>query len=988
MKLSNLVLLCLLAVLFFTAPIMAQVQEIDTRLRLEGVTCDPVSGTGILTFWVQCRTESGTSYTIDKWQNALFFNADFSSQVNDITFSDRLFPLADYADYDPGDETTWPERYSLLGTDMWIRIIYQNRTGNRVNSPANDEWWDVVKVTVDFTLSADLAEVNWNHSTYPPTTPPIYAIFDPALNRLDRDELDELSNIPLDCFGEYHSVGKSEARYDFDAGTYIGSTVDGENITAAPDDPFPEGDGVNISGQAGTTVNFDLNVTIPSGSEAYLMAWVDWDNSNTLDAGEEVWSAPQHITASGTQSYSVDIPGGTAAGNYWIRFRLANSDDPANASEATGYYPVIGEIQDEELLVQTPDEIDIQVSKTVQGGVTDVYVDEHLTYEITATNNGPAAASNVYLYENWLYHMDYHSHSITAPTGATSTYDPGGYEWFIDALGAGESATLEIEVSFNEPGVYTNSAGFDHADQPDTDPTNDIGTAPPVNVAQLEADLEVIKGASPTIMRVGDQTTMTLTCINHGPEDATNITIWDAIPAGFTLASQSGDGSFGTNTWTIPSLTAGSTAQIDLVLDAITAGYYTNWAIRQTSTPDDPNWRNDRDTETLVVLPQQPIDLAVSKSVSPEYVLVGETATFTVTVSRTNISDQIYDIQVRDILPAGVVLQSANPSQGSYDSDPTSTTFGIWSVGDFTTTGSATLELVVTAGHEGSFANLAALESSDPADGNQQNNSDVAILNVGANETDLTLTKTANPTSVATGEQVVFTLQVSNSATGETVEGVQVTDFPKNGFTYQSHSSSTGHNDFNWNLDQNNWNIGTLTPGESAVIEITVIAPDEEGTYRNCGVISRMSLSDPNAQDNVDCVDITVVDAGDPSFQDTEKTDSWIDNDSDGTISVGDQIDYTIVITNSGPVEATNVVFTDPIPTNTTLIAGSLSSTQGTVTEGDPLQVDIGTMAAGATVTVTFSVTVTAIPSNGEISNQGSVDSDETEPEPTDDPDT
>ncbi len=996
MKLSNLILLCLVAVLFYTVPILAQAQEIDTRLRLEELTCDPGSGTGTLSFWVQCRTASGTSYDIDKWQNALFFNQDFTDQVNTITFSDRLFPLSDYSNYDPGDETTWPERWSKLQDpntggeeNVWIRIIYQYRAGTRVQSPANDDWWDVVKVTVNFNLSSDLGEVNWDHSTMPPVppTPPIYTIFDPQRNLLHRDELDELSDIPLNCFGEYHSTGKTDARYDYNADTYVGSAVDGENINDAPDDPFPEGDGVSISGQAGETVNFDLNVNIPSGTEAYLMAWVDWDESNTMDPGEEVWGSPQNITSSGTQSYSVDIPGATSPGNYWIRFRLANSDDPANASEPTGYYPVDGEIQDEELQVQTPDEIDIEVTKTVQGGVTDVVVGEHLTYDITVTNYGPAEATNVYLYENWIYNMDYHSHTTTTPpSGATSTYDPGSYEWFIDAIGVGESATLSIEVSFNTPGTYTNSAGFDHADQADTDPTNDVGTAPPVNVAQQEADLEIIKGATPTIMEVGDQTTMTLTCINHGPEDASSIDIWDMIPAGFTLNSQSGDGSYASNTWTIPSLTSGSTAQIDLVLDAVTAGYYTNWAIRQNSTPIDPNWRNDRDTETLIVLPQQPVDLAVTKTVSPEYILVGETATFTVTVSKTSFTDQIYDIQVQDILPAGVVLQSATPSQGTYDSDPTSNTYGIWNVGDLTSNGSATLDLEVTAGHQGSFANLASLESCDPADNNQQNNSDVAILNVGPDETDLTLTKDANPTNVETGDQVVFTLQVSNPATGQSVDGVHVTDFPKTGFTYVSHSSSSGHNDFTWDQDQHNWNIGTLATGETAVIEITVLAPDQIGTYRNCGVISRMSLSDPNIQDNVDCVDVTVVQGGEPSFEETEKTDSWIDNDSDGTLSIGDQIDYTISILNSGSAPGNNVVFTDVIPTNTDLVAGSINTTQGTIVTQDPIEIDIGTMDAGATVTVTFSVTLTADVS--EISNQGAVDSDETDSEDTDDPDT
>ncbi len=104
-------------------------------------------------------------------------------------------------------------------------------------------------------------------------------------------------------------------------------------------------------------------------------------------------------------------------------------------------------------------------------------------------------------------------------------------------------------------------------------------------------------------------------------------------------------------------------------------------------------------------------------------------------------------------------------------------------------------------------------------------------------------------------------------------------------------------------------------------------------------------------------------------------------------VSIGDQIDYTISIVNSGGEAANNVVFTDDIPDNTDLVAGSIATTQGTIVSQDPtIQIDIGTMDAGATVTVTFSVTVTADVS--QIENQGFVDSDETDPEPTDDPDT
>ncbi|MCB1719792.1 MAG: DUF11 domain-containing protein, partial [Candidatus Competibacteraceae bacterium] len=77
----------------------------------------------------------------------------------------------------------------------------------------------------------------------------------------------------------------------------------------------------------------------------------------------------------------------------------------------------------------------------------------------------------------------------------------------------------------------------------------------------------------------------------------------------------------------------------------------------------------------------------------------------------------------------------------------------------------------------------------------------------------------------------------------------------------------------------------------------------------------------------------------------------------------------------------------DTLPANTTYVGGSLTSSQGTVDDsGAPvLSVDIGTMNDTDTVTITFRVTVDAgTPAGTVISNQGSVDSDQTVPEPTD----
>ena len=111
--------------------------------------------------------------------------------------------------------------------------------------------------------------------------------------------------------------------------------------------------------------------------------------------------------------------------------------------------------------------------------------------------------------------------------------------------------------------------------------------------------------------------------------------------------------------------------------------------------------------------------------------------------------------------------------------------------------------------------------------------------------------------------------------------------------------------------------------------------------------------------------------------------------DVNGGVALPDDVlEYTVVLTNNGSTATTGVVYTDPVPANTTYIDGSLSlnaapaANAGTATQ---LQLTVGSLQPGASATVKFRVRINAGVANGVvIRNQGSVDSDQTVPEPTD----
>ena len=89
-------------------------------------------------------------------------------------------------------------------------------------------------------------------------------------------------------------------------------------------------------------------------------------------------------------------------------------------------------------------------------------------------------------------------------------------------------------------------------------------------------------------------------------------------------------------------------------------------------------------------------------------------------------------------------------------------------------------------------------------------------------------------------------------------------------------------------------------------------------------------------------VDLSITKAGSPATQ-----------------TLGDgNITWTIVVTNNGPSAATGVTIADPMPGGNTFV--SASSTQGSCTGGAILNCSIGTMAAGASVTITLVTTPSA----------------------------
>jgi uncharacterized repeat protein (TIGR01451 family) len=93
-----------------------------------------------------------------------------------------------------------------------------------------------------------------------------------------------------------------------------------------------------------------------------------------------------------------------------------------------------------------------------------------------------------------------------------------------------------------------------------------------------------------------------------------------------------------------------------------------------------------------------------------------------------------------------------------------------------------------------------------------------------------------------------------------------------------------------------------------------------------------------------------------------------------GSVMAGDVIEWTITVKNTGYEGVTGVIVRDTVPSETSYVTGSISGVGATAAGAPNLQWNVGNLASGAQVVLTFRSTVKDdLPSGTVIRNQGSV---------------
>ena len=522
--------------------------------------------------------------------------------------------------------------------------------------------------------------------------------------------------------------------------------------------------------------------------------------------------------------------------------------------------------------------VNIAVPEIIPGKTVDVEnpnFGDTVTYTVVVTNNGVVDAKQVVVRDI----LDKGLKFVKATGEYTFDEDSRIVTWIVD-LAKGESQTFYVTAVAEAYGVLTNDVTV-----------GDKTASADVVVPEIIPD----KTANITNPNFGDKVDYTVTVTNDGIGDANNVVIVDRLGEGLTFVSASDNGVWDpvkrTVTW-IVDLAKGESKVFSVIATVSGYGNVTNSLVVGNKTAG-----------VNVTVPEIIPDKTANIT-NPNF---GDNVTYTVTVTNDGIGDA-KDVVVRDVLGEGLKFVSAT---GNYTFDEATHTV-TWIV-DLAKGESKVFSVIATVSGYGNVTNSLVV-------GNK-----TAGVNVTVPE--IIPDKTANITNPNFGDNVTYTVTVTNDGIGD-AKDVVVRDVLGEGLKFVS---ATGNYTFDEATHTVTW-IVDLAKGESKVFSV-IATVSGYGNVTNSLVVGNKTAG----------VNVTV-----PEINPDKTVDNGIPN-------FGDNVTYTVTVTNGGIGDANNVVITDVLDKGLKFLNATGNFTYDEKTGTITWTVDL---AKGETKTFNVNVTV------------------------------
>ena len=411
---------------------------------------------------------------------------------------------------------------------------------------------------------------------------------------------------------------------------------------------------------------------------------------------------------------------------------------------------------------------------------------------------------------------------------------------------------------------------------------------------RLVADLEIIKLSINRTARYGDVIYWNITIVNHGPNDAINVTVCDIIPDGLIAVEVNGTciGTFDSDnlTWSGFDLASGANATLVIKTTVNTTNTTLVNKVNVTSDIYDPDLSNNNASNSTVIPPEA--DLEVIKVALNETARFGDYIYWNVTVVNHGPDDAI-NVEVRDAIPEGLIEVSAVGDYiGRFDDIKR-----IWS--DFNLANGTNTTLVIRTKVNATNTTLVnkVNVSSDTYDPNMTNNN-ASNSTVIPPEADLKIVKSVVNTGAHKGDFIYWTITVTNNGPDAAINVVVDDVIPKELIDVYVIYNSGGE------FVNNVWSGFNLTKNGQAILTIRTTV-----NATNVTVVNRVNVSsdiyDPDLSNN---------NASNSTFIPPEADLEVIKVVLNDTARYGDYIYWNVTVVNHGPDAAVNVVVDDVIP--------------------------------------------------------------------------
>jgi uncharacterized repeat protein (TIGR01451 family) len=616
-------------------------------------------------------------------------------------------------------------------------------------------------------------------------------------------------------------------------------------------------------------------------------------------------------TSGTTENFATQLPA-SAIDTINVSFALAaNSSgvitNAANVNETGDTNPANNSVTSTPVLAVTTavTPTTVSVSKSVPAGQTPV-VGAPLTYDVTITNLGSAAVTNVSLLDN----LGTGETFLSATDGKNSfaPVAPGGNvitgTVSLGSTGASATDTVTVVAVPTAAGTVTNTAAIAVAGNTNANVT---ATANAVVAAAPAVTVNVSKSSSAsTPVSVGSgPLTYTVTITNGTATPVTTVQVVDQLPANETFSSASPGlaqvtGSPNQVTGTV-SLAGNGTDTLTIVANPTAAGLATNTASIAVPGGNAGTTQTASATNTILASTNT---VSVAKT-GPATGTVGAPLTYNVTITNGGVG-AVTGVVLTDKLDANETFVSATDAAGDTFTNNNGTITGTVSLG---ITGTDTVTVVATpkvAASGGSVVNTASIAINGTGGNSSATTSASVTSSVSASANNVSIGKTA-PATGTVGTGLAETITLTNAGTSATTaSAVTLTDVLPANETYLSASDTLGSSfSFNPATRTLTGTIKSIASGSSGNVDtVTVnVLPTAAGTATDTASVSvtggnQAATTSTSASTNVTAAAATAANVN-------------VGKTAPATATAGSLVTETITLTNAGSSAATNLAFSD-----------------------------------------------------------------------------